>query len=149
MKQSQKIVLISCSSTKQPLPAGETVCAKDLYTSSLFRKSMQYAEMQHSDRIFILSAKHGLLRLDDRIGTYNEALNNKPAAERRVWAGQVLAQLREEGCDLSRDKFVILAGKKYYQYLLGEGRIEKYCLPYEHKKIGETLQFLNNKLNRK
>lgn len=147
MKQQQRIVLISCSAKKQMLPNETTIQAKYLYISSLFRKSLQYAIQLNPHKIFILSAKFGLLRLNDYIGYYDETLNKKSVAERHIWAEQVLKQLHEESCELTKDKFIFLAGKKYYQYLIGDGRIQNYYLPYKQKKIGKILQFLNSELN--
>ena len=34
-------------------------------------------------------------------------------------------------CDLTKDKFFILAAEDYYKYLIGQNRIENYELPYE------------------
>ena len=62
-----KIVLISCSSKKLPHGAA----AKDLYISSLFRLSQRYAQTLGAEKIFILSAKHGLLGLNDVIEPYD------------------------------------------------------------------------------
>ena len=71
------IVLIACSSRKGFKPAK----AADLYQSSLFRKSMAYAQSLRPDEIHILSAKHGLLRRDAEIAPYNVTLNKKSRAD--------------------------------------------------------------------
>lgn len=47
------------------------------------------------DRIFILSAKHGLIELNNAIDPYDETLTNKPVAERRIWAERVILELKE------------------------------------------------------
>lgn len=45
-----------------------------MYISDLFKKSLLYAK-KHADNIFILSAKYGLLALDEwRIGTREKNL---------------------------------------------------------------------------
>lgn len=142
-----KIALISCVSKKLKLTKGEFVPAKDLYTSSLFKMAYAYAENLGVDRVYILSAKHGLLAPTDRIEWYNETLLNKSAKERREWSDNVLNALKEKGYDLSKDTFYLLAGKKYYQYLLGEGKMEMYELPYKGLKgIGYILSFLKSEL---
>jgi len=56
-----KIVLISCSSKK----SAHKSKAKNLYISTLFRLSLAYAKKLKPDKIFILSAKYGLLNLND------------------------------------------------------------------------------------
>ena len=142
-----KIALISCVSKKLELADGEFVQAKDLYTSPLFVNAYAYAKQLGVDKIYILSAKHGLLNEDDRIGWYNETLLNKSAKECKDWANKVLDELKVKGHDLSNDTFHLLAGKKYYQYLLGEGKIKKYVLPYAGLKgIGYILSFLKSNL---
>ena len=142
-----KIALISCVSKKRELKEGQLVLAKDLYTSSLFKMAYAYAEKLGVDKIYILSAKHGLLEEDDKIGWYNETLLNKSTKECKDWSNKVLDDLRGKGANLSKDTFYLLAGKKYYQYLLGDGKIENYILPYYGQKgIGYILKFLKSKL---
>lgn len=142
-----KIALISCVSKKQELSDGEKIKAKDLYISPLFKMAYDYAKKLDVDRVFILSAKHGLLSPDKEIGYYNETLLNKSTKECKDWAEDVLQSLKREKVDLSKDTFYLLAGKKYYQYLLGEGKIENYRLPYDGLKgIGYILNFLKSQL---
>jgi len=140
------IVLISCVSQKQQLEKGQKVAAKELYTSPLFKKSWAYANKLNPDTIYILSAKYGLLKPETQVTTYNETLNDKKAAERRDWSEKVLKALKAEGVDLKKEKFIILAGKSYYQYLLGEDKIEKYELPMEGLGIGKRLHYLNERI---
>ncbi len=65
-----KIVLISCSSNKSNFQNR----AKYLYASPLFKYSLTYAESLNPDKIYILSAKYGLLDLDDKVTSYNKTL---------------------------------------------------------------------------
>ena len=58
-----KVVLISCVSKKLLHKS----MAQDLYVSPLFQKNLQYAKSLNSDKIFILSAKYGLLKLNEEI----------------------------------------------------------------------------------
>ena len=57
------IVFLSCVSKKRNYPCE----AQDLYTSDLFKKSLQYAKTLNPSKIYILSAKYGVLELTDRI----------------------------------------------------------------------------------
>jgi len=91
--------------------------ASELYISNLFKKSMAYAKSLKPTKIFILSAKHGLLELDDPISTYDETLNSKKSDERKKWANKVIQKLTIK-TDLNKDEFIFLAGMKYRQYLL-------------------------------
>ena len=108
-----KYVLISCCKTK----AKGKMPASELYISNLFKKSMAYAKSLKPTKIFILSAKHGLLELDDPISTYDETLNSKKSDERKKWANKVIQKLTIK-TDLNKDEFIFLAGMKYRQYLL-------------------------------
>lgn len=102
--------------------------------------------------IYILSAKHKLLHPDTQIGYYNESLKGKKAAARVQWANDVLASLRNAGVSPENDSFIILAGKAYYDKLIGVPgglKAENCKLPYQGKKIGYILSFLNKELNKK
>src|SRR5262249_14293900 len=58
---SAPVVLISCVKSKR----GQRCRAGDMYTSALFQKMMAYAQRLKPKRIFILSAKYGLLSPDE------------------------------------------------------------------------------------
>jgi len=132
------IVLISCVSKKLPHKAK----ARDLYTSPLFRMNLKYAQQFSPQQIFILSAKYGLLQLDEEIEPYDVTLNEMSAPERRRWADKVVSQLQVH-CDLEKDHFVILAGKKYRQYLLPH--LKSYEVPLAGLRIGKQLEFLKER----
>jgi len=129
------IVLISCVSKKLPHRAR----AKDLYVSPLFRAALQFAQRSSPEKIFILSAKYGLVQLNDEIDPYNVTLRDMPVRERKDWASRVLQALRRY-CDLERDHFVILAGNRYREYLLP--CLKSYEIPLEGLSIGRQLQYL-------
>lgn len=85
-----KIGLVSCSKAKK----GHICSAREMYSeSNTFRLSLEYLE-KTCDKIFILSAKHGLLDLEDTIQPYDETLVEKPVAERRKWADEVILKLK-------------------------------------------------------
>lgn len=136
------IVLISCVSKKLPRIAK----AKDLYISPLFRLSLEYAKCLNADGIYILSAKYGLLPLDEEIAPYEQTLNRMSGRERKQWAQGMLAQLRAVA-DLRSDRFIILAGEKYREHLVP--KIEKYDVPLEKLRIGEQLRRLKNLIGQK
>jgi len=136
----KKYVLISCCSKKDPTKS----LARDLYISDLFTKSMAYARTIKPDKIFILSAKYGLLELDDKICLYNETLKKKNENEKRIWAKNVLIKLSEK-TNLDEDEFVFLAGKEYRKYLLP--KIKNYEIPLSRFGIGKQLQWLKENSN--
>lgn len=130
-----KIVLISCVSKK----LSEKAKAKVLYTSTLFKLNMKYAKTFKTDNIFILSAKYGLIDLDDEIEPYDVTLNNMKADGIKSWSSRVLAQLKDK-FDLQKDHFIFLAGDKYRKHLIPH--IASYDIPLQGKRIGEQLQHL-------
>ena len=131
-----KIVLIACVKKKRKTPSK----AIELYTSSLFKKSLEYAQLLDHDRIYVLSAKYGLVFSEEVIKPYNLTLNDMRAQEIRNWSNRVLVQLSEK-TDLEKDNFIILAGQKYRKYLLPH--IAHYELPLEGLQIGYQLQRLD------
>lgn len=132
--------MISCVSKKLKHKAR----AEDLYISPFFKLSLKYACKLKPDEIFILSAKHGLLALDDEIDPYDVTLNNMRAIQRKKWADKVKEQLKTKA-DLKKDHFIILAGEKYRQYLIPY--LESYEIPLrEVGGIGKQLEFLKNEI---
>ena len=130
-----KVALISCSARKKTV----SCVASEMYAPSpLFSLSYEYAK-QFADRIFILSAKYGLLEEDTHIETYNLNLADLSSKERRSWAQKVVLQLREK-CEVEGDKFTILAGEKYYENLLPS--LPKNSLPLEHVPFGSRTNAL-------
>lgn len=145
----KRIVLISCVSQKLQVKAK----AKDMYVSPLFKYSLKYAKSLNPDKIFILSAKYGLLDLEKEIDPYNETLSNisrkqreknpnikvLSKEERKIWVKKVIKQLRQK-CDLDNDKIIFLAGKKYIENLTS--RIKNYEDELAGKPIGKRVKFL-------
>ena len=128
----KKIVLIACVSKK----SDKKQKAELLYQSSLFKKELQYAkEVIRADKIFILSALHGLLNLSDEVEPYNLTLNDM--------AEEVLKSLRENA-DIEKDEFVFLAGERYRQFLMPF--LKNYSIPMQGLKIGMQLQWLTKEL---
>ncbi|WP_414530309.1 DUF6884 domain-containing protein [Nodularia chucula] len=135
----KKIVLISCVSKKLTQRAK----AKDLYISTLFKLNLQFARQCKPDFIFILSAKYGLLNLDDEIDPYEMTLNKMSREDRTNWSAQVVRQLGSQA-DLIQDHFIILAGEKYRQFILP--MLCFYEIPLKGLPIGKQLQQLKRSL---
>jgi hypothetical protein len=134
----RKIVLISCVSKKLPYKAP----ARSLYISPLFKKNLRYAQRLNPDAIFILSAKYGLVELDQVIEPYDLTLNNIGSGEIKAWASRVVRQLSALA-DLQQDHFIFLAGQKYRKYLLPN--LHSYEIPMEGLPIGKQLQALSER----
>lgn len=134
-----KIALISCASKKLPYKTR----AKELYASPLFKLALKYAESL-ADKIFILSAKYGLLDLEEEIEPYNQTLNKMPDSEIKKWAEAVVSQLSIIS-NLQEDEFIFLAGEKYRKYLLPH--IKNYKIPLKGMGIGKQLKYLKENTN--
>ena len=134
-----RIALISCSKEKKdyPCPAWELYSA-----SNLFSLSYQYAK-KHADRIYILSAKYGLVAENQIIPPYNQTLKEMNRQQQLNWASGVLAALERE-CNLSSDHFILLAGNTYCRDLVQ--RLPNHSLPLEGLRMGERMSRLKKLL---
>jgi len=106
------IVILSCGQRKQ----AERSRAKDLYTGPYFRAALAYATSRVAlERIFILSAKYGLLALEDRVDPYELKLG-QPGS---VTVEKARQQARQLGLLPVTDVMMVIAGKKYQDFLMG------------------------------
>ncbi len=135
--KSEKVVLIACCKQK-----GEKAApARELYKSPLFKTRLEYAESLNPDRILILSAKHGLLELDQVIEPYDISMKGKSPEEKRNWArvayNKISTMLQPTGSE-----FIFLTGKDYrteLSKLLGQHPDAKITVPFEGLGIGAQL----------
>ncbi len=104
------IALISCTKSKRTTPSPAAL----LYTSPLFNKSLLYAR-SIARRTYILSAKHGLLNLDDIIDPYELSIKALSTRERAEWALKVGDRLQQ--VVTAKDTVHLLAGSDYYNPL--------------------------------
>jgi hypothetical protein len=128
----KRIVLVSCVKSKLPYRAK----AKDLYTSTLFRFTLKYAHRFRPDAIYIVSAKYGLVELDEELDAYNMTLNGMGEAQKKAWAERVLTSLQQKS-DLHNDHFIILAAMNYRKYITPH--LHSYEIPLEGLSFGEQL----------
>ncbi len=105
---------------------------------------LAYAKAQAPDRIFILSAEHGLLEMDDEIEPYEKTLNTMKKTERQQWAAKVLSQLRSK-TDLQSDEFIFLAGSRYRELLTPH--IRHFSVPMENLSFGRQLAWLTEQMS--
>jgi hypothetical protein len=134
------IGLVGCGKSKQAHAAP----ARDLYTGALFRKSLAYAEARCSV-VYVLSAKHGLLALDQVVEPYEFSLAELDAAGRERWAVGIWDAIIARGhVDISA--LLVLAGDLYFGPLfdaaVAQGLLVELLDPLRGKQIGERLQFL-------
>lgn len=99
------LVIIPCGGKKRDVASP----AVELYTGPYFRACLAYAvEMVGPDMIYILSAKHGLLSLDQVVEPYNMRMG---------WSGcissEAVRQQAEERGLLEADPVLALGGRDY------------------------------------
>jgi hypothetical protein len=121
--------------------------AEELYISDLFRKSLAYAKYLKPKKIFILSAKYGLLSLNKTIAPYEQTLNTMKSREVEKWAARVLLQMRGQKIDFNKDEAVFLAGAKYRKYLMPQFKYAK--APLSKLGIGRQLAYLKHAIKNK
>jgi hypothetical protein len=91
------------------------------------------------NEIYVLSAKHGLLSLNENIAPYNQTLNKMSTAEIESWSAKALRQINQVS-DIENTKYIFLAGEKYRKHLLKH--LKHYAIPLKGLRIGEQLKKL-------
>lgn len=132
-----RIALISCAKEKR----GGCHSARDIYTSPLFQYALHHT-LDRFDKVFILSAKHGLLDLDRRIRCYDVTLNSMSAEERREWARKVVRQICRK--TVADDEVHFFCGQRYREFLVGELGGRGVFAPLYGLGIGQQLQWYKN-----
>lgn len=86
--------IIACSASKTKLRKGQVIEARDLYTGDLFVRSLAAAE-RLCRRVVILSAFHGVVELQQKLGEYDRPL---PTAKReaQAWGSRVGSRLADD-----------------------------------------------------
>ena len=132
------IGLVACGAKKKATAAP----AKDLYNSSLFKKSKSFVESK-CDKWFILSAKYGLLLPEQVVEPYNETLKSYSVKERAIWAESVFEDISKH--INSGDKIIFLAGNCYGQFLIPKLQAMgiQIEVPMKGLRIGEQLHYLD------
>lgn len=138
---ARNVVLISCVKSKVKNKSQ----AIDMYTSDLFKKNLAYSKILNPSATYILSAKYGLVKLNDTISPYDLTLKNMKLEERKEWALKVVKQL-ELVENIENTNFIFLAGERYREYLLP--KINNYEVPMKGLSFGNQLNFLKEKINR-
>lgn len=135
------IILISCGAKKEKTPQR----AEDLYIGGYFKKTLLYAKYlskKNNAEIFILSAKYGVLELNEIIKPYDLTLNNKSKKHKKAWSYKVITQLQYK--IKKTDKIIFLAGVNYIKYL--KMYYKNYEEPLQGLGIGKRLKFIMEEL---
>lgn len=118
--------------------------AELLFTSNLFKHSRAYAE-RHSDRWYILSAKHGLLKPTDLIDPYSLSIRDHRPDDRFLLAQRILQTFLRERIT-TNDTITMLANTHYCEVLVPvfEGRGFTSIRPFQNKNAVEQIQWLKS-----
>ena len=103
--------VVSCGGKKQDLDPGESVPARELYTSSVHVCKNRYG--RHSDGYYIMSAEYGLVRHDTEIAWYDRTLDDIPDLAVRAWGSSVARELRPVLWHGNYDAVVFIGGETY------------------------------------
>lgn len=136
-----RIGFVACSKTKSAL----RLPAAALYTSPLFRKSL-LAACDRSDKVYILSAKHGLLECSEIVEPYDVTLKTMKKPDRIAWGRRIGLQL--DAVLRPRDTAVLFCGAEYIAPLRAEFDRLKTTVetPLDTLSLGPRLSLLR-KLN--
>lgn len=130
--------IVGCAKRKGAAPAP----ARDLYTSSLFRLSLAFAEA-HAPRVLIASAYYGLLAPSTVIEPYDQQLSDLSPEQQRAWAVRLVAELGPRSND-PRPALLLAGG--LYARLLQEELVRagwEVEAPLAGLQIGQRLHWLS------
>ena len=114
------LALISCTKKK----ADRRCSARELYSASpFFRKALSVAEAV-SDKVYVLSAKHGLVDLSERLSPYEKTLSGAPRKIQKDWAEKVYASLKRSRPYREAGTILWFAGMDYRRYLIEKVRVD-------------------------
>lgn len=126
------IALIACSKSKRlPATDSQLLPAAELYTGPLYRAQLAYAHCilgLPNSAIFILSARYGLLSLEQQVQSYELTLANLSTQGRREWGERVVHHLAQR---IAPCRVYLLAGEQYRRAVspLLEGRGFEIVIP--------------------
>lgn len=140
-----KIVLLSCTKSKLPHEAP----AQELYAASpMFQKTLEYGKSLNPDEMYILSAKHHLVNLNQKLKPYDLTLKDFKKEEKEEWGSKTYQEMKSRGINPEKDTFIFLAGNEYIKPLLKYIPEEHIESPMDNKRFGERLKWLNSQLNK-
>jgi len=139
------IYLLSCTKTKEK----RRCSAKQMYSkSALFKLMWDYAETAKAKKIYILSAKYGVLSPDDLIDPYDMTLKTMSSKEKKVWAYDAYVNLTHRKVKRG-DNIIFLAGEDYSKYLDIAFKKNDYKTihPLKGLGMGKRMEFMKKELN--
>ena len=135
MPNSPHVVIIACGAKKRATAAR----ARDLYEGSYFKSNLKWAlSVAPEDSIFILSAKHGLLSLNQAIEPYNVRMGDGASIAPEIIAEQ--AALKR----ITKHRLYAVGGQEYLSALARAGL--QFCAPAAGLSLGYALSAMKRNL---
>lgn len=137
------MIFISCGKRKN----AKSCKARDMYTGNYFKHCLMYAETFKTD-IYILSAKYGVLDLEQDIYPYDLTLNTMKKEEIVEWQNKVISQLKESNINPEQE-VISLCGKNYNSVL--EKYFKSVSNPFLNLKndgMGYRISYMKSRLSR-
>lgn len=136
------IGLVGCSGPKLEEPAP----ARQLYTSQLFRSALALAERRH-DVVYVISAKHELVTLDQVVAPYDLAMGDVAKEWRAIWGQRVWWSIQRRHPRVDRQIF-IYAGKDYARPIRRAAHQHAtFHEPLAGLQVGQRLKWLREQLD--
>ena len=139
-KDSPLVAIIGCSAIKAPRPAP----AREFYRSPLFKAALAYAETR-TQRVAIVSAKHGAVKLEQVVEPYNLKLTELRKREREDWGARTVDDLAT--WFKPAPVFLLLCGDVYADAILHGAHWHNLPRPMaplaKMKGVGNRIRWLN------
>lgn len=139
--RERPIVIIGCGKAKRDVPEGERVPIRDLYTGSLYRARLAFAEALGGPD-YVLSASYGLAEADRLVRPYEADLRAWSKREREGWTSNVLAMLGARRLDKSRPIVALVAGPYAHWIHTARERGHSVTIPAEGLPLGPSIKWL-------
>lgn len=92
---------------------------EQFFTSEWFQWAIRYAELLDPDRLYFISAKHGLVAPGTILEPFTESFTGMKTPARREWSDQVASTLKQEiGGDYQQHQFTLLCRTRQAAALL-------------------------------
>lgn len=128
---NDSFIIIPCGQAKRPTRSR----ARYLYTGSLFRANLAWAlSVAPEQRIFVLSAKHGFLKLDDWVDPYDLKMGDDGC----IHPSEIKAQADKLG--IAGKRLYALGGALYLDALTAAGLT--FTAPVRGLRMGMAMQAL-------
>jgi len=135
------VAFINCCKAK----ASVKTKARLLYQSWFFKAMLKYvSEKVGENQVYILSAKYGILGLDDKVEPYNLKLTEQTEND---WAEMVFNQAEERGIDL--ENAIYYCASAYYEPIKRKletvkGGVVNLTVPFEGLNLQKRSVLITN-----